>query len=144
FMPITAMAHSAYLLTITVNASDGRHEPLILYDKAGWGQNPAAHRQSQLGYFGDYKYASKALPGMQNATPAVVNEGLKGLDQKDYVVGGDGNPHLIYSFPGYHGTKATHDGTAKDLARAEWVANTMVQSLNDAIAFVAQKSGKKP
>lgn len=147
--PMKASAHSAYLLTLTLNESDSRYEPMILYDREGWGQNHAAHREADLGYFGDYKYGSTPLPEMKikkvedEITAKMVEKALDKLDDKDFETGGTGNPHLIYSFPGYHGDN-DYDATSKDLARAEWVSRTLVQSLNDAIAFVSTTTKKKP
>ena len=141
--PMKASAHSAYFVAVTLNEADARYEPMILFDNDYWNQRHHSHRESKVGYFGEYKYTSVALPEMKNPTPTTVEQALKDTKDKKYVVGGSKNAHLIFSFPGYHGTKNV-DATSKDMARAEWVSTTMVQSLNDAISFVAQKSGKKP
>lgn len=143
FTPMKASAHSTYLLTVTMNEGDSRYEPLVLYDRAGWGQNHAAHREPKLGYFGKYKYTTTPLPEMGGSSPSTVEKALGKYSDSSYVTGGTGNPHLIYSFPGYHGTK-DYDASAKDLQRAEWVSRTMIQSLNDAIGFVTLTADKKP
>lgn len=143
FAPLKASAHSTYLLTVTVNEGDSRYEPLVLFDREGWGQNHAAHREVKLGYFGEYKYTTTALPEMGGSSPNTVEKALEKYSGSKYVTGGVGNPHLIYSFPGYHGTK-DYNASATDLQRAEWVSRTMVQSLNDAIGFVALTADKKP
>lgn len=143
FSPLKAMAHSTYFLAVTINESDARYEPMILFDDSYWNQRHHSHRESKVGYFGEYKYTSVDLPGMEDSESTTVEKALEDYSDGDYETGGTGNAHLIFSFPGYHGTK-DYDSTAKDRARAEWVASTMVQSLNDAIAFVTQKAEKKP
>lgn len=147
FAPMKALANSTYMLTVTLNEADSRYEPIIVYDRAGWGQNHAAHRETKLGYFGEYKYGSVPLPDMSKSTPAKVESALEKYNDKKYVrtgvTAGAGNAHLIFSFPGYHG-EHDYDATAKDLARAEWVSATMVQSLNDAISFVTTTTKKQP
>lgn len=141
--PMKASAHSAYFLSITLNTGDARYEPLILFDRDSFTQRHESHRESKVAYFGDYKYGSVALPSMGKADASTVEKALKKYDGDDYVRGGVGDPFLIYTFPGYHDGDAI-DATAKDMQRAEWVSRTVVQGLNDAIAFISQETGKKP
>lgn len=144
--PMKVSAHSSYLLTVTLNENANRYEPMILYDREGFLQTHSAHREAELGYYGKYNYSKHPLPDMSSGTAATVTKALDKIDGKFVnpdLGTGVGDPFFIYSFPGYHG-KNDYDATGKDLARAEWVSTNVVQSLNDAIAFVTTESGQKP
>lgn len=141
--PMKASAHSAYFLSITLNTADARYEPLILFDRNSWTQIHESHRESKIDYFGAYKYGTDALPAMKKNEATSVEDALKKYKGKPYTRSGVGDPFLIYTFPGLH-EKGSMDGSAKDMQRAEWISRTVVQGLNDAIAFVAKETGKKP
>lgn len=142
--PTIASAHSAYFLSTTVNVGDSRYEPIILFDRDGMLKTHSSHREAKIAYFQAFKYDGTDLPKMDGADAESVEKSLKKLKGPDYVKGGTfSNPFLIYTFPGGH-NGGEHQASSQDLARAEWVSRTMVQSLNDAIGFIVQEAGKKP
>lgn len=151
FAPMKASAHSAYYLSTTLNVTNSRYEPIILFDRDGALKSHSTHREAKLGYFQAFDYQNKGSKGKLPAIalsngavdPKKVEEALEKLKGDNYVTGGLTDPHLIYTFPGGHNS-GSHQATSQDLARAEWVSRTMVQSLNDAIGFIVMKAGKKP
>lgn len=131
--PMKASAHSAYYLSTTLNVANSRYEPAIMSDEKGFTHGHSSHRESKLGYIHGYDW--------ENVNLTSDLENLK----KDKFVSHDlvNNPYLIFTFPGIENSKG-YDGGSLDLARAEWVSRTMIQSLNDAIGFIVQDSGLKP
>lgn len=131
--PIKASAHNAYYLSTTLNVTDSRYEPTILYDREGFGEGHRNHRESKFGFVQGYKWEEVKL-----------TSDLEDLKDGKYVTRDlVKNPYLIFTFPGAQNEDG-YDGSAEDLARAEWISKTMIQSLNDAIGFIVQETKHKP
>ena len=131
--PIKASAHNAYYLSTTLNVADSRYEPTILFDREGFGQGHRNHRESKFGFVQGYNWKEVDL-----------TSNLEDLKDGKYVTRDlVKNPYLIFTFPGIQNEDG-YDGNPEDLARAEWISKTMVQSLNDAIGFIVQETKHKP
>ena len=139
-------AHNAYFLSITIDETNFRYTPTVVYDDNSFVANN--HTEADLGNFS--KLTTTTDGSVTNFTIPVIDYSGNGGDDdikskySSVVADGDGDKALAFSFPGLHSRGFVvdkRDANGNDKERVDFMANYLVGGLNDAISFTATKAG---
>lgn len=139
--PIKAYAHDAYFMGIAVDFGSYRYNAVVTQEDNDW--KLSNHKESEIGIFAEHaKTSNFTLPPVSGEADKLKKE-YEEFVPKSHLTGKDWA--LLYTFPGFHQgkTKSNHDATGLDRERAYWVADNLVNSFNDAIAYILSASDYK-
>lgn len=139
--PIKAYAHDAYFMGIAVDFGSYRYNAVVTQEDNDW--KLSNHKESEIGIFAEHaKTSNFTLPPVSGEADKLKKE-YEEFVPKSHVTGKDWA--LLYTFPGFHQgkTQSNHDATGLDRERAYWVADNLVNSFNDAIAYILSASDYK-
>lgn len=150
---ITASAHNAYFLAVTIDEGNFRYVPTVVYEENDWFAN--SHRETELGDFTEktvnkdstvnsfnvpiIRYTSSSDGSLLAMTDSEME-----TEYKTLITGGDGDKGLAFSFPGLHSRGFAVDkrhANGTDEQMAGFMSEYLVGSLNDTIAWVTNKAG---
>ncbi|MDX5853179.1 hypothetical protein SIM22_03445 [Bacillus cereus group sp. BfR-BA-01363] len=137
--PIKAYAHDAYFMGIAIDFGSNRYNAVISFDDNTTIESN--HRESEIGIFAEKaKTSNFEIPSIKGEKDK-VKKAYDDLVPKSGYFKSDWP--LVYSFPGYHTgmTGGSTAATGLDRERAYWVADTLVNSFNDAISYIMSVSG---
>ncbi|KXY51390.1 hypothetical protein AT268_33490 [Bacillus cereus] len=140
--PIKAYAHDAYFMGIAIDFGSNRYNAVVSFDDNTTIESN--HRESEIGIFAEKAKTSSfeipSISGEKDKVKKAYDDIVPDVGKLDMA--GKDWP-LVYTFPGYH-TGTTEDSTAAtglDRERAYWVADTLVNSFNDALSYIMSVSG---
>ncbi|WP_242288887.1 MULTISPECIES: hypothetical protein [unclassified Bacillus cereus group] len=139
--PIKAYAHDAYFMGIAIDFGSYRYNAVVTQEDNDW--KLSNHKESEIGIFAEHaKTSNFTLPPVSGEADKLKKE-YEEFVPKSHLTGKDWA--LLYTFPGYHQgkTQSNHDATGLDRERAYWVADNLVNSFNDAIAYILSASDYK-
>ena len=129
---MSANAHDAYFLSVTVDSAKYKYQSIVTYDDAF---TEGGHKEVELGDFASKNRDWKSIKVPE--VPAYLEQDERSKQYTD-VGNGDGSNGLIYSFPGIHTNSLWASTNANDMDRdrAQWVAENLTTGFNDALSFI--------
>lgn len=146
---INVSAHNSYFLSITIDESNFRYMPVVIFEDNSFKANN--HREAEIGQFAIKTVEDNTSEVKDFTVPILSDADLK--EDEDKIKekykscvdeDGDGDEGLVYTFPGVHGRGVLAEKTNandKDGEMANFISDNLVQGLNDALSFMKNSSG---
>lgn len=143
---ITASAHNAYFLSVTIDEGSFRYVPTVIYEENSWVSGN--HRESDLGNFTEKTVNDDGTVNDFQVPSIDYSQEDDSIEKSysDLVTDGDGDKAMAFTFPGLHGRNFKVErkhATSVDEDRANYMAEHLVGDLNSAIDFCLSSAGQK-